>query len=175
MKDIRNQPTANEPVGSLSRDQTTALMAQLGKGNNYSSVDAKTGAVGKYQFDYNSLISAGYIKSTVTNNEALRNPNSWIGKNGITGIDTFLNNNAEQESAILNITKINYTNMVASGTITSDQSLDDVAGMLSVAHKLTPDLAKSFRAGTGVGAEFFNQGKYAASVLASKVQEINQG
>lgn len=175
LKDLRNQPPAGEPVGSLSQDQTTALMAQLGQGNNYGSVDATTGAVGKYQFDYNSLISGGYVKSTVASNEDLQNPNSWIGKNGIDSVNTFLTNTAEQESAMLDITKINYTSMVASGAITSDQSADDVAGMLSVAHKLTPDLAKTYRNGSGTGAEFFNQGKYAASLLAAKVQEVNQG
>ncbi len=175
LKDLRNQPPAGEPVGSLSQDQTTALMAQLGKGNDYSSVDATTGAVGKYQFDYKSLVSGGYVKSTVASNEDLQNPNSWIGKNGIDSVNNFLTNTAEQESAILDITKTNYTSMVASGAITSDQSADDVAGMLAVAHKLTPDLAKTFRNGSGTGAEFFNQGKYAASLLASKVQEVNQG
>jgi len=175
LKDLRNQPPAGEPVGSLRQDQTTALMAQLGQGNDYSSVDATTGAVGKYQFDYKSLVSGGYVKSTVASNEDLQNPNSWIGKNGIDSVNTFLTNTAEQESAMLDITKTNYTSMVASGAITSDQSADDVAGMLAVAHKLTPDLAKTFRNGSGTGAEFFNQGKYAASLLASKVQEVNQG
>jgi hypothetical protein len=111
----------------------------------------------------------------VASNEDLQNPNSWIGKNGIDSVNTFLTNTAEQESAILDITKTNYTSMVASGAITSDQSADDVAGMLSVAHKLTPDLAKTFRNGSGTGAEFFNQGKYAASLLSTKVQEVNQG
>lgn len=175
LKDLRNQPPAGEPVGSLDQDQTTAFMAQMGQGQDYTSIDAETGAVGKYQFDYNSLIAGGYVKSTVASNEDLQNPNSWIGKNGIDSVNTFLTSDSEQESAMLNITKNNYTSMVASGAISSDQSSDDVAGMLAVAHKLTPDLAKDFRNGTGTGAEFFNQGKYAASVLASKVQEVNQG
>lgn len=174
-KDLRNQPAAAEPVGSLSQDQTTAYLAQMGQGKDYSSVDATTGAVGKYQLDYTSLVSGGYVKSSVTSNTDLTNPNSWIGKNGIDNVNTFLTNTAEQESAMLDITKTNYTAMVANGAISSDQAPEDVAGMLAVAHKLSPDLAKTFRSGSGTGAEFFNQGKYAASILASKVQEVSQG
>lgn len=174
-KDLRNQPQAKEAVGALNQDQTTAYLAQMGQGKEYSSVDATTGAVGKYQFDYNSLVAGGYVKSTVTSNEDLQNPNSWIGKNGIENINTFLTSDSEQESAMLDITKNNYTSLVASGAISSEQPPEDVAGMLAVAHKLSPDLAKDFRNGTGTGAEFFNQGKYAASVLASQVQAVNQG
>jgi hypothetical protein len=75
IKDLRNQPAATAAVGTLSQDQTTALLAQAGAGNDYTSVDTDTGAVGKYQIDYQALIDSGYVKSTVTSNEDLQNPN----------------------------------------------------------------------------------------------------
>ena len=42
-------------------------------------------------------------------------------------VNTFLTNNAEQESAMLDLTKNNYTSLVASGAISSEQPPEDVA------------------------------------------------
>lgn len=173
-KDIRNQPPATAPAGSLTKDQTTALMAQLGQGNDYSTTGAD-GKLGKYQLDYKALQEAGYLKSTVASNDQLTNPNSWTNKNGITDATSFLSNQTEQESVMSSITNQTYTKLLASGAITADQSPADVAGMMSVAHKLGADAALSFRSGSGPGAELFNQGKYAVGVLAPKLPGINAG
>ena len=175
IKDLRNQPAASAPVGTLSQDQTTALLAQAGSGNDYTSVDADTGAVGKYQIDYQALVDGGYVKSSVASNEDLQNPNSWIGKNGIDSVDALLDNAPEQESIMAELTSNNYTAMVASGAISEEQPPEDVAGMLALAHEVGVDAAKNFREGQGTGADIFNQGKYAASILAGQVQAVNQG
>jgi hypothetical protein len=174
IKDLRNQPAAKEPIGSLSQDQTTALMSQLSKGQTYSSVGAN-GTVGKYQFDYKALQQAGYVKSTVTNNSDLSNPNSWIGKNGIANVETLLSSASEQENIITSITSQNYTALIANGVITSDQSAEDVAGIMAVAQKLGVSAAKEFREGKINAAEIFNQGKYAVSVLAPQLPAVNAG
>jgi hypothetical protein len=173
-KDIRNQPPAVAPAGSLTKDETTALMSQLGQGNDYTTTGSD-GKLGKYQLDYKALQEQGYIKSTVTSNEQLTNPNSWTNKNSITDATSFLSNKTEQESVMSAVTNQNYTNLLASGAITADQTPADVAGMMSVAHKLGSDAALSFRSGSGPGAELFNQGKYAVSVLAPKLPSINAG
>lgn len=173
-KDLRNQPAAKETVGVLSTDQTTAFLAQMGKGQTYSSTGTD-GSLGKYQFDFKALQQAGYIKSTVTSNADLTNPNSWIGKNGMANIENFLASAGEQESVMSAVSKLNYTAMLASGAITSEQSPEDVAGMMAVAHKLGVDAAKSFREGSLNAAEIFNQGKYAVGVMAPKLPGINAG
>jgi len=174
VKDIRNQPAAKEAVGTLSLDQTTALSSQLGKGKDYSTT-GEDGTLGKYQFDYKSLQDAGYLKSTVTSNADLQNPNSWLGTNGISDVSSFLANGAEQENVLNLVSKSNYTALVASGAITSEQTPEDVAGMMAVAQKLGTDAALKFRQGSGPGAEIFNQGKYAVSVLAPQLPAINAG
>lgn len=174
IKDLRNQPAAKAPVGSLSLDQTTALFSQLSKGQTYSSVGTD-GTVGKYQFDYKALQQAGYVKNTVASNSDLSNPNSWIGKNGIANVETFLSSSSEQESIISAVTSQNYTALLANGAISSEQSAEDVAGIMAVAQKLGVGAAKDFREGKLNAVETFNQGKYAVSVLAPQLPAINAG
>ena len=174
VKDIRNAPTASEAVGSLSKDQTTALLAQLSKGNDYTTTGAD-GALGKYQADFKTLQAAGYIKSTATSNADLQNPNMWTNKGGINNAGAWLANTSEQETVMTATTKQNYTALLASGAITSEQTPEAVAGMMSVAHNLGTDAAKNFRDGSGAGAEYFNQGKFAVSVLAPQLPAISAG
>ena len=121
------------------------------------------------------MVDGGYVKSTVASNEDLQNPNSWIGKNGIDTVDALLANGPEQETIMAELTSNNYTAMVASGAISEEQPPEDVAGMLALAHNVGVDAAKNFREGQGTGADIFNQGKYAASVLAGQVQAVSQG
>ena len=172
--DLRKQPKAKEAAGPLSIDQTTAFMSQVSKGQTYDSTGTD-GSLGKYQMDYKALQQAGYLKSTVTSNSDLTNPNSWTGLNGMASADNFLASASEQESAIGAVTNLNYTAMVASGAITSEQSAEDVAGMLAVAQKHGVDAAKNFREGKFNAAEIFNQGKYAVGVLAPKLPAIDAG
>ena len=184
LKDLRNQPEAKDTVGNLSKDQMTAYLAQIGKsesGGNYNTTN-QIGYVGKYQFGYQALIDGGYVKSTVTSNADLQNPNSWTGKNGITNVEGWLSNGPEQESAMIDYTKRNYTAMVNNGAVTLDQSPEDVAGMLACAHLLGAGGAKKFRNGGGgadangtTGATYFNKGKYAVAVLAPQIPAVNAG
>jgi hypothetical protein len=188
-KDLRNQPPASSTVGNLSTDQMTAYLAQIGKSEssgNYAEVN-QLGYVGKYQFGYEALIGAGYVKSSVTSLAQLDNPNSWTGKDGITDKSAWLSNGSVQESAMLKYTKGNYTSMIANGAITADMPPEEVGGMLSVAHLLGPNKgtpsrpgALGWRQGLGgadangtTGDSYFQKGKYAISVLAPKVATLN--
>jgi len=176
-KDLRNQPVA-PAIGSLSQDQATALLAQTGKGNNYSTVNPTTGALGKYQLEYQALIDQGLVASTVTSNLQLDNPNSWTGKGGIDNKDAFLNNISAQESAMQTYTQTNYTAMVQNGAVTADMSPELVAGMMAVSHVLGPDAANNWRNGSGGATEAataFQSGKFAASVLAPQVAAVKAG
>ena len=183
-KDLRNQPDATGTVGNLSKDQMTAYLAQIGKsesGGNYDTTN-QLGYVGKYQFGYQALIDQGYVKSSVTSNAQLSNPNSWTGKDGITDRSAWLSNGSVQESAMLTYTQTNYTRMVSNGAITADMPPEDVGGMLATSHLLGAGGANTWRKGGGgadangtTGDTYFQKGKFAISVLAPQVAAVKAG
>ena len=183
-KDLRNQPDATGTVGNLSKDQMTAYLAQIGKsesGGNYDTTN-QLGYVGKYQFGYQALIDQGYVKSSVTSNAQLSNPNSWTGKDGITDRSAWLGNSSVQESAMLTYTQTNYTRMVSNGAITADMPPEDVGGMLAASHLLGAGGANTWRKGGGgadangtTGDTYFQKGKFAVSVLAPQVAAVKAG
>ena len=183
-KDLRNQPDATGTVGNLSKDQMTAYLAQIGKsesGGNYNTTN-QLGYVGKYQMGYQALIDQGYVKSSVTSNAQLDNPNSWVGKDGITDKTAWLGNGSVQESAMMSYTQTNYTAMVKNGAITADMPPEDVGGMLAASHLLGAGGANTWRKGGGgadangtTGDTYFQKGKFAISVLAPQVAAVKAG
>jgi hypothetical protein len=186
VKDLRQQPQANGTVGNLSQDEVTALFAAIAKresqgSGGYAAVN-QLGYVGKYQMGYQTLQSLGYVQSSVTSNDQLKNPNSWLGKNGIDSVDTWYNSTAEQEQAMLDLTKRNYSELCRNGTITKDLPSNDQAGILAVAHLLGPTGANRWRAGAGgqdanhtSGSSYFQTGRYAVSVLATQSDAVKNG
>lgn len=183
-KDLRNQPDATGTVGNLSKDQMTAYLAQIGKsesGGNYNTTN-QLGYVGKYQMGYKALIDQGYVKSSVTSNAQLDNPNSWTGKDGIADKTSWLGNGSVQESAMMSYTQTNYTAMVKNGAITADMPPEDVGGMLAASHLLGAGGANTWRKGGGgadangtTGDTYFQKGKFAISVLAPQVAAVKAG
>jgi len=183
-KDLRNQPDPTGTVGNLSKDQMTAYLAQIGKsesGGNYNTTN-QLGYVGKYQMGYQALIDQGYVKSSVTSNAQLDNPNSWTGKDGITDKSSWLGNGSVQESAMISYTQTNYTAMVKNGAITADMPPEDVGGMLAASHLLGAGGANTWRKGGGgadangtTGDTYFQKGKFAISVLAPQVAAVKAG
>jgi hypothetical protein len=202
--DIREQlkVNANGTVGTLSKDQTTAYLAQMGKsesgvgtikgvGNGKTGYECQNeiGFIGKYQFGYQALIDAGYVKSSVTSLAQLDNPNSWTGKDGISDKTAWFSNGRVQESAMVEYTKRNYTAMISNGAITADMPPEEVSGMMSVAHLLGPNKgtperpgALGWRQGKGgkdalgtTGDTYFQKGKFAVQVLAPQVAAVDAG
>lgn len=183
-KHLRTQPTATQEIGPLNTDDLTAYYSQIGQSESsgdYASENS-LGYVGKYQFGYQSLIDGGYVKSTVTSNDQLNDPNSWTGKDGVDNKDTWLSSETVQETAMEEYTKRNYTAMVKNGAITADMPKEEVGGMLSTAHLLGATGAKNWRAGQGgsdafgtTGDQYFQKGKYAVAVLGPKMPDINAG
>lgn len=183
-KALRDQPQARTTIGNLSKDQLTAYYAQVGQSESSGNYSAENtlGFVGKYQFGYQALIDGGYVKSNVTSNSQLNDPNSWTGKDGITNKQSWLTSEGVQEQAMESFTKTNYDRMVQNGGVTADMSPEEVGGMLQVSHLLGATGAKNWRAGEGgsdaygtTGEQYFQKGKYAASVLGAKMPAINAG
>lgn len=202
-KDLRNQPPSDCTFGALTTDDMTAYYAQLGKSESGGSYIPNPpgapepglnpyGYAGKYQFGAQALQDLGYIRKDLKTDYAtigkaehirlIRDPNSWTGKNGISSLQDWLNNGPEQESAICEFTRRNYTAMLSNGAITKDLPKEDLAGMLMVSHLLGAGGARNWRNGQGKtdangtsGDVYFARGKYAIVALAPKVADINAG
>lgn len=185
--DIRSQPEASTTVGNLTKDQTTALMAQLGRSESGGEADpysAKNdlGYVGKYQMGYQALIDLGYVKSSVSSNSQLTNPNSWTGKDGMDNLDNFYAAKDVQEKIGLEYMNRNYNQLVKDGVITQNDPPETVGGLLQVSW-FGAGNAKQWREGKlpdvdkngNPYAEYFQRGKYAISQMAPKVAAINAG
>jgi hypothetical protein len=192
-KSLRNQPDPGSTVGNLSKEQMTALLAQIGNsesGGNYTSINP-FGYIGKYQFGAEALQRMGYIKSGLVTSykqlgaekhkALLNNPNSWVA-NKCASQDEFLNNPALQEKIMEQFTAQNYSDMISNGAITKDMTPEDVGGMLMTGHMLGASGANTWRkTGSGqdghgpTGSLYFKTGIYAVSVLAPKMPEINAG
>jgi hypothetical protein len=183
--DLRIQPKTDCTIGNLNSNQMTAYFAQIGKsesGGKYDIVNT-IGYVGKYQFGYLALIDAGYVAKNCKSNAQLRNPNSWSpNKNGIDSLEKWLASQGEQEAAMCELTKRNYTAMCKNGSITKDMKPEEVAGMLAVSHLLGAGGANTWRKGAGgadaygtTGEQYFAKGKYAIAVLAPKIPAVDIG
>ena len=181
--DLRNQPKCDCAVGILTSDQMTAYFATLGKsesGGKYDTVNS-IGFVGKYQFGYPALIDGGYVKKSCTSNAQLRNPNNWIGTDGIDSLDKFLATPAVQESAMCAYTRRNYKTLCNIKTVSTQSTAEEVAGLLAVSHLLGAGGAKAWWGGSTktdqygtTGDNYFAKGKYAVAVLAPKMATLDQ-
>ena len=130
-------------IGSLTSDQTLALMAQVA-----NTVDqpvatiTNTRGVGQYGLSCQQLEIAGYVKpgtwqqfiqngpSTLT--EVLNAPAIWTGLNGIYSLDEFLNSPSAQNDAQARLMQNGYNSLQAAGVITTPaaQSISAVVGQL---------------------------------------------
>lgn len=192
--DIRNQPNPSKSVGNLTKEQTKALLAQLarsesavgttkGVGNGKSGYACinNIGFVGKYQFGYSALIDLGYVKSSVTSNAQLNNPNSWTSKDGVSSLNDYLAATDVQEKNAVDYMQLNYTQLIKSGVITKTDTPETVGGMLQVSW-FGAGNAKQWREGSIPNVyqgnnygEYFQRGKYAISVMAPQVPAIDAG
>jgi hypothetical protein len=181
-EDLRKQPEADCTIGKFTKDQLTAYFATIGKsesGGNYAAVNS-IGYVGKYQFGALALIDGGYVKSSSRQNDQLRNPNSWTGKNGIDSLEKWLEAKSLQEEAMCEYTKRNYLTGCKIGAISQDMPPEEIAGILAVAHLLGAGGANKWRKGEGgadafgtTGESYFQKGKYAVAVLAPQVATLD--
>jgi hypothetical protein len=154
---LRQQSKARGPIGPLSEEEVRAYMAAMGQaesGGNYRAVN-QIGFVGKYQFGYAALIDVGLVKSSVTSNSALNNPNSWIGGDKPANLEAFLNDPRAQDEAMFDLTQRNYKSLVSRGAITQDMTNDKIGGMLGAAHLLGAGGANTWRK-TGQGKDANN-------------------
>lgn len=164
---------------NLSQKQAKAMMAELGyfeSAFKYDYASSDGTRIGKYGVDAKYLADAGYIKPDAIKqygNAALSNANSWTGRDGIQSKEDFFSSPNVQETIQYTEFTDNYTALLASGGIKSDDDVCTAAGMLFVAHQMrSTSLAKQWRTNGGVldtqkrdGSVYYNQGRYAIDVL----------
>lgn len=132
------QPLPQNTIGNLSKDELQAYMAQIGyseSSGNYQ-ISNSQGYQGKYQLGSNALQDVGFVKpGTPQTQEALSNPNNWIGGAGKpANLQEFLNNPDIQEQAMFDYTKKNYTALKNLGLVNNDSSSEVVSGYMAGAH-----------------------------------------
>ena len=164
---VKLQPTPNGKVGNLSQDQTKTLLAAIGQresSGNYQAVN-QFGYVGKYQMGLAALEDAGYVKKGTfaqakaagydfrNINNVLDNPNVWTGKNGATGKQSFLQNEAAQEAAMETYTDRNVSTLKRIGVIDDNTPQDQVAGYVMAAHLKGPGDVKKWARDGGTFAD----------------------
>lgn len=165
---IRNQPLSNISVGPLSKEDTTALFAQMA--NN-----ASPAGIGRYDMSVQSLRETGLVKSSVNTVGQLDIDSNWI--NGSKS--QFIGNQVMQQQIVESYTQRTYNQLSANGVINelNVNSQQEVAGWLSVAHALGADGALAYAtdgSGGSTAASLFQQGKYAMT-LSPNVSSIMGG
>ena len=130
-------------IGSLTSDQTLALMAQVAStvDQDATVITNETG-VGSYGFDCQQLEMAGYVKpgtwqqflqnSSSNLVDVLNAPGIWTGLDGINNAAEFLANSEAQNTAQATLMVNGYTSLQAAGVITTPgaQSVSAVVGQV---------------------------------------------
>jgi len=121
------------PIGSLTSNQTQALMAQVANSVNQPSTQATDDVgIGRYGFSCQQLEMAGYVKpgtwqrflqnTSNTLTQVLDAPGIWTGLNGIDNLTEFLNNINAQNDAQARLMVNGYNSLQAVGVITPPAS-----------------------------------------------------
>jgi hypothetical protein len=112
-----------------------ALGAELSN-NKYTKI-GDNGELGKYQFTASMLIDLGYVQRPaggIISNTILDTPSLWNNLNGIKSKADFINNTAEQETAMFSNTQNNYNTLVRLGKIQETDDYKIVGGLIASAH-----------------------------------------
>lgn len=176
---IAAQPEPGKAIGTLTKEQTKALLASIGLSESGGAYDKQNtiGYSGKYQFGVAALEDLGYIKkgtwATYGKNLVLQNPAVWTGKDGINSQQDWFNSPAIQEQVMEKNTQNNFKQLQKMGTINASTTPGEVAGLLKVAHLLGAGGAKKWAQGGGgsdafgtSGDKYFAQGRAAVENVA---------
>jgi hypothetical protein len=130
-------------IGSLTSDQTLALMAQVASTvDQVANVITNETGVGSYGLDCQQLEMAGYVKpgtwqqflqnSSSNLVDVLNAPGIWTGLDGINNAAEFLANSEAQNTAQATLMVNGYTSLQAAGVITTPgaQSVSAVVGQV---------------------------------------------
>jgi hypothetical protein len=175
-------------IGSLTSDQTLALMAQVAStvGQAANVITNETG-VGSYGLDCQQLEIAGYVKpgtwqqfiqtgrSTLI--DVLNAPGIWTGRGGINTVAEFLANSEAQNTAQATLMVNGYASLQAAGVITTPaaQSLSTVVGQVFTGtDQLLTSVTTSLTNGVNnqVASLVTNASKYGTQLTAQWAKDL---
>jgi hypothetical protein len=175
-------------IGSLTSDQTLALMAQVAStvGQAATVITNETG-VGSYGLDCQQLEIAGYVKpgtwqqfiqtgrSTLI--DVLNAPGIWTGRGGINTVAEFLANSEAQNTAQATLMVNGYASLQAAGVITTPaaQSLSTVVGQVFTGtDQLLTSVTTSLTNGVNnqVASLVTNASKYGTQLTAQWAKDL---
>lgn len=169
-------------IGSLTSDQTLALMAQVAGTVDQSAttITNQTG-VGRYGLSCQQLEIAGYVKpgtwqrflqnGSSTLIDVLNAPGIWTGLDGINTLAEFLASGAAQNAAQASLMVNGYNSLQAAGVITTPAAQSDSALVGQVFTGTDPRLTSATTALTNgvnnqVASLVTNSSKYGTQLTA---------
>lgn len=183
--DMPPPPLSTTNIDALTQTQSRNLQAQIAY--DLSEWDyAKVGtdnAVGRYQFAPTILEAYGVLapgSNQAYGVDCVNHTTCWRPvpvRNKKNGISTYLNDNDSltsfltdsmaQEKLAYQISYDLYNGLVDNGGITALDTVETVAGMISVAWGAGVTAAYTWRyRGTGSNSDAYNSGRYAVTVLS---------
>jgi len=168
---LRNSLT---PLTPVDIDVLFNAISNKLSSNNLGKI-GEEGELGKYQIPIAALMGLGYLVSPIAetvDKTLLDDANAWTGKNNIKSKKDFLSSTLIQEEVMLNITKINYDNLIALSKISENDDKTVVSGFLASAYVFGVAGSNDFERKDVYGRqakEFFTLGVTAAGGDATTV------
>ena len=141
------QPSATQAIGSLGIPQVTGLLAQAKQYvNQGSAVVSAAKGVGQFGFSPQQLESLGFLKSGTVANFLGNNPNAdvtkllssttvWTGKDGVSGLNSFLSNTNIQNISQQNLLSSSFSQLKNLGVLNGSEGAQQLSGVLQAASK----------------------------------------
>lgn len=135
-------PIDTRSIGNLGADSVKGLLAQTQSTANQAFTAVTSKGIGGYaippiQLEQQGLLKPGtvdrYLKGGANVSQVLSSPAVWTGKNGITNLQSFLDQPAQQARTAENLLNSNFSTMSKLGVITPQQSPQAVAALLGSA------------------------------------------
>lgn len=187
--DFLKTATALAPIASMSVPTVTGVLAQSKNlVSQPSAVLSNNKGLGSFGFDAAQLETAGLLKPGVSSYVAtggaalstvLKSPAVWTGKDGVTSVNSLLNNSSLQDKVQQGLMASGLAGISAAGIPVSNLSAQGVAGLALNAAKsvsATVDYAKGLPIpgdATGAVKAGFDQavrdGGFAANLVETKI------
>ena len=149
--DVVKQIDSGFSIGDLDSIDIQGLNAAVvkvaGSNNITNFVDSTTKTVGKYGFNVNQLIDAGYVRPEAIFNDQMSQSSVWTGKDNVSSLNKFLINAGIQEQIQQQTIASNYQKLIDNGGIRPTDSAKEIISLLTGASKSNTDIATKIRFG----------------------------
>ena len=149
--DVVKQVDSGFSIGDLEATDIQALNAGFvkiaGSNNVTNFIDSTTKTVGKYGFNVNQLVDAGYVRPEALFNDQLAQSSVWTGKDNVSSLNKFLINAGIQEQVNQQTIASNYQKLINNGAILPTDGKKEIMALLTGSAKGNADIVKQIRFG----------------------------